>query len=435
MTAIPGAFEIIPTGPLSGSVAPPASKSVTNRLLLLASLADGTSVLRNPLVSNDSAAMRDVVTGLGAAVADVGSPGEAGYAWHVSGTGGRVSAPDAPLDCRLSGTTIRFATAVAALADGEVTLTGEAPLRNRPIGPLVTALRDLGAAVATDHDGYPPVTVGGGLAGGEVAIDVTGSSQYASAVLLAAPYAREAVTVRALGEHAAAYVELTTSAMDVWGALVDPVGDNAWQVRTGGYTACDQTVEYDASAAAHLFGLATATGGRVAVVHASPDTLQPDAVFPDILARFGADVTREGDVVVVTGPDRPVAAGDIDLSDMPDQVTTCAAIAALADGVTTITGVEVARGHETDRLTALATELRKIGAEVEERPDGLVVDGSNATGHATLDTYDDHRLAMSFASVGARLPGVVIDDPGCVAKTYPGFWQALVRLGGEVRPA
>lgn len=433
MTEIPRAFEIVPTGPLTGSVAPPASKSVTNRLLLLATLAGGTSVLRNPLVSDDSAAMRRVVSGLGAAVAEVGQPGEPGYAWRVSGTGGRMSAPPEPLNCGLSGTTIRFATAVAALAEGEVTLTGEAPLRRRPIGPLVTALGALGAPVARDTDGCPPVTVGGGLAGGAVTIDVTGSSQYASAVLLAAPYARDEVLVRAEGDHAAAYVELTVAAMDVWGAVIDLEDDGVWRVTPGGYTACDQTVEYDASAASHLFGLATATGGRVTVVHASPDTLQPDAAFPEVLARFGADVTREGDVIVVEGPDRPRPAGDLDLSDMPDQVTTAAAIAALADGVTTITGVEVARGHETDRLAALATELRKIGAAVEERPDGLVIDGSGSTGGATLDTYDDHRLAMSFAAVGARLPGVVIADPACVGKTYPGFWKALVRLGGEVK--
>lgn len=433
---IPDAYEIVPTGALIGSIVPPASKSVTNRLLVIAALADGTSVLRNPLVSDDSAAMREVVTGLGAAVVEHGQSGQPGHSWQVSGTGGRISAPPLPLDCRLSGTTIRFATAVAALARGPVTLTGDDPLRRRAIGPLLQALSDLGVPTARSSNGFPPVTVGGGLPGGEVTIDVTGSSQYASAVLLAAPYAQRPVTITVAGAHAAAYVELTVAEMDVWGATVDRLDEGRWRVGVEHrYQACDQAVEYDASAAAHLMGLAVATGGQVTILAATPDTIQPDGAFPEVLTRFGAEVVREGDVIVVDGPQRPRPAGEVDLSGMPDQVTTTACLAALADGPTTITGVEVVRGHETDRLAALATELAKLGAQVEERPDGLVVDGSTSRGHAALDTYDDHRLAMSFAAVGARLPGVVVREPGCVAKTYPDFWKALVRLGGQVRPA
>ncbi len=429
---IPSRFEVVPTGPLGGAIAAPTSKSVTNRLLLLAALADGTSVLRHPLVSQDSAAMRDVVQGLGAAVWEVGSLGEPGYAWRIAGTGGRVSPTAQALDCRLSGTTIRFATAVAALSETPVTLTGDAPLRRRPIGPLTRALRELGATVR-DEDGLPPVTVSGGLLGGEVLVDVSGSSQFASAVLLAAPYAARDVQLSITGAHAAAYIDLTVSAMDAWGARVEQSGEGAWSVTAGaGYTARDLEVEYDASAAAHLYGLAVATGGFVTVVNVT-DTIQPDAEILTVLARFGATVAAEGDHVTVTGPDRPAPVGQVDLSRMPDQVTTVACLAALADGETVITGAEVVRGHETDRLTALATELRKLGAGVEERPDGLVVDGSTTTGDAVLETYHDHRLAMSFAAIGARLPGVVIDDPGCVAKTFPDFWKALVRLGGEVR--
>ncbi|WP_370324975.1 3-phosphoshikimate 1-carboxyvinyltransferase [Euzebya sp.] len=429
---IPDAFEVVPTGPLRGAVVAPASKSVTNRLLVMAALADGTSVLRRPLISDDSAAMRDLIEGLGAAVRPVGDPDGDAHRWQIAGTGGRISPVPHALDCRLSGTTIRFGTAIGSLADGQVTLTGEAPLRRRPIGPLTEALRTLGAT-AVDADGFPPVTVGGGLDGGEVLIDVTGSSQYASAVLMAAPYAAADVQVSATGGHAAAYVELTVAAMDAWGAEVATVGPSAWRVTAGvGYRPCDLTVEYDASAAAHLFALAVASGGTVTVANVT-DTIQPDADVVDVLAAFGATLAAEGDHVTVTGPDRPVPAGVVDLSRMPDQVTTVAALAALAEGPTTITGVAVARGHETDRIAALATELRKVGADVEERPDGLVVDGTGATGHAVLDTYHDHRLAMAFAAIGTRLPGVVVDQPGCVAKTFPDFWKALVRVGGEVR--
>lgn len=440
MTALPAAFRVVPTGPLSGSIAAPASKSVTNRLLLIAALADGTSHLHHPLVSDDAEAMASVCIGLGAAI----WPADARHAapgLHVAGTGGRVSDGDRPLDCRLSGTTMRFGLAAAALSAHGVTLTGAAPLLRRPLGPLADALRTLGASVR-DSDGFPPVTAGGGLRGGQVDIDVTGSSQYASAVLMAAPYAERDVTVRATGEHAAAYVELTVDTMDEWGATVDRLGPGAWQVTAGrGYTARDVTVEYDASAAAHLMALGVATGGSVTIPNAAEETLQPDAALPDVLARFGASIARQGgERLTVTGPDRPQAPGRLDLSSMPDQVTTVACLAALAEGETVISGVEVVRGHETDRLAALAGELVKVGAAVEERPDGLVIDGSRASGGvdadhpAVLNTHDDHRLAMAFASVAARLPHVVIDDPGCVAKTYPDFWKAFVRLGGEVHP-
>ncbi len=429
---IPAQFEVVPTGPISGAIAAPTSKSVTNRLLLLAALADGTSVLRTPLVSDDSAAMRDVVEGLGAAVWEVGTPGEPGHSWRIAGTGGSISPSAAALDCRLSGTTIRFATAVACLSPTPVTLTGAPPLRRRPIGTLSRALRDLGATVE-DYGGMPPVTVSGGLDGGEVLIDVTGSSQFASAVLLAAPYAANDVSLSVAGTHATAFIEMTVAAMDAWGAEVTSNGAESWTVRAGaGYTGRDMTVEYDASAAAHLYGLAVATGGFVTVVNIT-ETIQPDAAILDVLARFGAIVAQEGEHITVTGPDRPVAPGQVDLAQMPDQVTTVACLAALADGETTITGAQVVRGHETDRLSALATELRKLGTQVEERPDGLIIDGSTTVGNGSLDTYHDHRLAMSFASIGARLPGVVINDPGCVAKTFPDFWKALVRLGGEVR--
>ncbi|CAN5287088.1 3-phosphoshikimate 1-carboxyvinyltransferase [soil metagenome] len=425
------AVAIIPSGPLTGEVVAPASKSVTNRLLLLAALAEGTSVLRTPLVSDDSAAMRDVIEGLGAVVEEVGEPGRPGHAWRITGTAGHLTVPGSPLQCRLSGTTMRFAAAVAALAGDRVTLTGDAPLLQRPIGALTDALRALGAD-ASDHDGLPPVTVGGGLAGGDVTVDARASSQFASAVLLAAPYARSDVRLTAHGAHAAAYIDLTVQAMDAWGGRVVADGPSTWVVTSGtGYRARELVVEYDASAAAHLFGLATATGGRVGVVNAT-DTIQPDAGILEVLARFGAAVDRDGDGISVTGPERLHAPGTIDLSAMPDQVTTIAALAALVDGVTTIVGTEVVRGHETDRLAALATELSKLGTQVQERPDGLVIDGRTTTGGAALDTHHDHRLAMSFAAIGARVPGVVVNDPGCVAKTYPDFWTVMAGLGAEL---
>ncbi len=425
------AFELEPAGPVRARLAAPPSKSVTNRMLVCAALADGTSLLRGPLSSDDSAAMRMALGELGAGVEDAApaAEGSGEVAWRVRGTGGRLASPGAPLDARSSGTTMRFLTALATLAAAPVTVTGRPGLLARPIGALVAALRQLGARL-DDHGGFPPVAAaGGGLAGGRATVDASASSQFASAVLLAAPYARGAVTVRAHGLGAPAYVELTAQVMRDFGATVERLGEAGWRVEAGRpYRALQAEVEYDASAAAHLFALAAATGGTVTVSNAPPGSLQPDARLPELLAAMGATVTRQGASLTVRGPERlrPV---DADLGHMPDQVTTVAALAALAPGRSRLRNVAIARGHETDRLAALAGELAKLGVEVEELPDGLVVHGGEPRGPALIDPHDDHRLAMAFAAVAARVPGVAIADPGCVAKTYPGFWADLARAG------
>jgi 3-phosphoshikimate 1-carboxyvinyltransferase len=448
------ALELEPAGPVVARLRAPSSKSVTNRMLVCAALADGTSLLRRPLESDDSAAMRAALARLGAEVEEVGwdpaaggalggeggAPGDAGAAgaagaaagaaaWRVAGTGGRLSRPEGALDARESGTTMRFLAAVATLAPGRVVLSGRPGLLARPVGPLLEALRRLGAEIE-DRDGFPPVTAaGGGLDGGDAVVDASASSQFASAVLLAAPFARRTVTLRAEGLAAPDYVELTAQVMRRFGAEVERLGRSAWRVEAGvRYRATDAEVEHDASAAAHLFALAAATGGSVTVTNAEAGSLQPDAGLPALLEAMGATVHRDGPALTVTGPEalRPV---DADLGAMPDQVTTVAALAALAAGRSRLRGVAVARGHETDRLHALATELAGLGVGVEELPDGLVIDGGGARGPATIHTRGDHRLAMAFAAVAARVPGVRIDDPACVAKTYPGFWDDLAGAG------
>jgi 3-phosphoshikimate 1-carboxyvinyltransferase len=417
------AVEVLPGGPVRARFRAPGSKSVTNRLLVIAALAPGESVLENPLDSDDSQAMRRIVTGLGAVVL-VEDGG-----WRVCGTGGALRVPAEPLDAGLSGTTMRFGTALAALAPGPVTLTGLPPLLRRPIGPLTSALRALGVH-ADDQDGYPPVVLDGeGIEGGQVRVDVTASSQFASALLLVAPYARRDVTVVAEGRSAAAYVELTAAAAGEWGAEIEALPGPAWRVTAGrGYRPRTVAVAADTSSAAHLYALAAATGGAVTVENAGTGGGQPDAALPEVLAMMGAAVTRQGDAVTVHGPGtlRPV---DVDLGAMPDQVTTVAALAALAPGTSRIGGVGVARTHETDRLAALAAELGRLGVDVEQQPDGLTVHGGTAHGPARLATHDDHRLAMAFASVAARVPGVVVEDAGCVAKTYPAFWADLEAAG------
>jgi 3-phosphoshikimate 1-carboxyvinyltransferase len=444
---LPAALELLPAGPVGLRLAAPPSKSVTNRALLCAALAEGTSRLHAAAAGDDAEAMATALAALGASVeaAPEGSSGGSGPAaasagtapasgaagWTVGGTGGRLATPAAALDARLSGTTMRFLTAAASLTPGGATITGQAPLLKRPVGPLVAALRALGAEV-TDHGGLPPVTAaGGGLEGGQATVDAAGSSQFASAVLLVAPYARRSVRLSAVRLGAPAYVELTAALLRRFGATVEAAGPAAWRVEAGRpYLAADLQIEYDASAAAHLFALAAATGGWVTVTNAAPDTLQPDAGLPALLEAMGAAVTRDGPALTVRGPEHldPV---DADLAAMPDQVTTVAALAALATGTSRIRGVAVARGHETDRLAALAAELGQLGVAVRELPDGLVVHGAGPDGlrPARLATYGDHRMAMAMAAVAARVPGLVVEDPGCVAKTYPRFWPDLAAAG------
>jgi 3-phosphoshikimate 1-carboxyvinyltransferase len=404
---------------IRGEVAAPASKSVTNRLLVIAALAEGPSTLRGPLVSDDTEAMADLVTALGASVTQDGD------AWHVDGTGGQLAAPATPIDARLSGTTMRFGMALAALASRPVELTGAPGLLARPVRALTETLGTLGAT-ASDTGGYPPVRVGGGLDGGDVVVDAGRSTQFASAILLVAPYARRPVRVEIVGAGAPGYIELTAALMRDWGADVD-LGHIS-HVNPSRYQSRDVTVEYDASAAAHLLALGVATGGTVTVTNASPDTLQPDAGIVDVFAEMGATVNRDGHRVSVTGPGAPLPV-DVDLARMPDQLPTVAALAALAPGRSRITGVAVTRGHETDRIAAVAKELGKLGISVEERPDGLVVHGGRPQGSAEIDPHGDHRMAMAFAAIAAQVPGVRIGDPGCVAKTYPAFWEDAAMLG------
>jgi 3-phosphoshikimate 1-carboxyvinyltransferase len=438
----PAALELRPAGPVWLRLAAPASKSITNRALVCAALAEGTSRLHGAQPSDDAEAMGAALADLGATIdpapdpagtASHPAPGPAGFhGWTVLGSGGRLTSPDRPLDARLSGTTMRFLAAVATLTPGGATVTGQPPLLRRPVGPLVAALRALGADVTDAGDGLPPVTAaGGGLAGGQATVDAGASSQFASAVLLVAPYARGSVLLRAERLGAGSYVELTAALMRDFGAAVEPVGPAAWRVEAGRpYRAADLRVEYDASAAAHLFALAAATGGSVTVTNTTPGTLQPDAALPALLEAMGATVTRDGAAVTVRGPEAldPV---DADLAAMPDQVTTVAALAALARGTSRIRGAAVSRGHETDRLAALAAELAKLGVAVRELAGGLVVRGAGPEGlrPARLATHGDHRMAMALAAVAARVPGVVLEDPGCVAKTYPGFWRDLAAAG------
>jgi 3-phosphoshikimate 1-carboxyvinyltransferase len=423
------ALEIVPHAPFSGSFVVPSSKSYTLRALLLAALSSGVSRLRRPLQSDDTSYMRTALAAFGVEMS------EAGDDLIVHGVGAALKAPAEPVSCGLSGTSIRLLTAVAALAEGETILTGAPPLLRRPLAPLVRALEQLGVEVRyLGEAGYPPLAIRGPLRGGAVTIDASASSQFVSALLLAAPYAKQDVTMRVTGLAARPYVEMTRAAMADFSVVATPEGDAGYSIAAGQtYYARDYAVEYDASSAAHLLALAATTGGSVTIENAAPATLQADAHFTDYLAAMGCAVDRDGELLTVRGCAslQPI---ERDLSSTPDMTTPLSVVCAYADGESHLQNIELVRGHETDRLAATTAELRKLGVEVTEDRDGLRIKGGVRHG-GRIATYHDHRMAMSFAAAGSATPGIIVEDPGCVAKTFPTFWDELANRGVELRPA
>jgi 3-phosphoshikimate 1-carboxyvinyltransferase len=414
--------------PLDATVTVPGSKSLTNRALVCAALASGTSMVEGALVADDTEAMMEALSRLGAGISEPASDRLA-----VTGTGGDLRAGPMDLDLRLSGTTSRFLLPLVALGSGRYRLDGRPPLRGRPMGPLLAGVEALGARVEPHgRAGHLPATVvaPGHLVGGQVDIPGDGSSQYASGLLLAAPYCRHGMRVRVTTALVGRpFVEMTVAVMAVFGVAVG-VEDSVFTVPAGRYRGTEYRVEPDASAASYLLAAAAICGGRVTVEGLGTDTLQGDARFADLLAAMGAGVERTATGTTVIGPAHLRGLGDVDLSAMPDMAQTLAAVAVFADGPTRVRGVGFIRGHETDRIAATVRELRRCGIGAREAPDGFVVH-PGLPQPARVTTYDDHRMAMSFALLGLRVPGIEIERPDCVAKTFPGYWDTLEML----RPA
>ncbi len=424
-----GAVEVVPNGPLSGSCRSPSSKSLTNRLLLIAALAEGTSHLAEVLSSDDTAVMIAALRRLGCGVVDLGSG-----AVELQGVNGNLSVPDGVIDAGLSGTTLRWLAAAALLVRGTVVLDGAPPLRRRPMAALIRSLEALGARIETDG-GHPPLRItSGGLRGGRVRVDAEASSQFVTSLLLVGPYGDSDLEIEVDNLGAEGYVSLTLEAMTRWGAKVGRSTRGDYEVAAlHRYKARDEEVEYDASAACHLFALAMATGGSVTVLNAV-ETRQPDAGITAVFGEMGGILAlAKGGGVTVTRP-AELSGVDVDVAAMPDQVPTLAALGALAHGTTRLSNVSIARGHETDRVAAIARELRKLGASVEEERDTLIVHGGRPLVGTVVDTYDDHRMAMALSSVAAVVPGVVIKEPGCVRKTYPSYWRDAAALGMRLLP-
>lgn len=436
MSDVPDPLPVTPIGPFDAEVRVPGSKSLTNRALAVAALADGRSELHGALVADDRTVMVEGLRALGVRI----DGGHADTALIVHGTGGRVPAREADLDLRLSGTAIRFLAAIAALGEGRYRLDGTARMRERPIGDLLEALRALGAEARDElGSGCPPIVVHAhGLDGGTVRVAGGRSSQFLSALLMVAPAARAPVRIEVDGELLSKpFADMTVAVMHAFGVSIERDGYRAFEVAPARYQPRVYPVEADAMAAGYFWAAAAVTGGRVRTPGVGRDSVQGDRRLADVLATMGCTVRWAADAVEVEGPAAGrLRGGTFDLNDMPDQAQTLAVVGLFADEPVRIENVWNLRIKETDRLNALARELARLGADVVEGEDAIevrpLVPGSIRLPVA-IDTYGDHRMAMAFAVAGLRLPGVALRDPGCVAKTYPGFfqdWAALAPRGG-----
>jgi 3-phosphoshikimate 1-carboxyvinyltransferase len=421
------AIEIRPCGPIRAAVRPPGSKSITNRALVCAALAKGESLLRGALESEDTQVMVDALRQLGIAI-ETDWPQTT---LRVTGCDGRLPATAAGLYVANSGTTVRFLAATVALGKGEYRLDGTPRMRERPIQDLLQALTQLGVRAASENGtGCPPVVIrASGLAGGQATVRGDVSSQFLSGLLLAAPYARQPVELTVEGELVSKpYIRMTLAVMDSFGVRVAEHELRRFEIPNRGYTCREYAIEPDASAASYFFAAAAITGGEITVQGLSRHSLQGDVAFVDCLQQMGCRVQHGDDNITVLGG--PLTGIEVDMNAISDTVQTLAAVALFASGPTIIHGVAHIRHKETDRIAALAAELRKLGAEVDEYPDGLKIH-PRPLRPAEIATYHDHRMAMSLALVGLRSPGVVILDPGCTAKTYPRFFEDLSSVSGQ----
>lgn len=421
--------------PLAARLSLPGSKSLTNRELVLAALADGPSVLRHPLHSRDSALMIDALRSLGARIDEILGDGVAGGDLRI--TPGELVGSTS-IDAGLAGTVMRFIPPVAGLALGPVVIDGDPRARARPMRAVIEALRGLGVDVSDDGRGALPFTVHGTgrIEGGEIEIDASASSQFVSGLLLAAPRFEQGLTLRHRGARvpSAPHIEMTVAVLAERGVAVDSPEPGVWVVAPTPIRGRETLIEPDLSNAAPFLAAALIVGGTVGIRHWPEESTQVGARLGDLLARFGAKVGRDGDALVVDGGrgvirGGPLPANDLDLSEAGELAPTFAALAALADAPSTISGIAHLRGHETDRLAALAAVFADLGGDVTELPDGLRVT-PRPLHSGPWRVFDDHRMATTGALVGLAVPGVAVDDIEATAKTLPEFPDLWARMLG-----
>ncbi len=425
------ARPIVPLqNPIAASVEVVGSKSYTNRALILAALSRGESVLTGALFSDDTRYMAASLSALGVAV----SADEPRATFTVSGADGHVSVASAQCFVGNAGTAARFLPVLMALGRGVYELDGIERMRQRPIAPLLRALSSLGVRVESlgEPDCIPLRVHGGSLKGGHVRVPGNISSQYISGLMMGAPCMEAGLIIDMEGELVSRpYLEMTAQAMRDFGARVEREGERRFVIPGGqGYQGRAYRVEPDASAASYFFAAAAICGGYARVPGLGTRSLQGDRGLAHILGRMGCRVVEGEDFTEVHGPaDGKLQGIEVDMGDLSDVAQTLAVVAPFAEGPTRVTGIGFIRKKETDRVGAVVTELERLGVRAEEEPDGFVIH-PGLVRPGSVKTYDDHRMAMSFALLGLRVPGIVIEDPGCVSKTFPTYFDVLETLRG-----
>jgi len=417
-------IDIPCSGPIEGTIRIPGSKSISNRAILVAALAEGTSRIDGMLESDDTFYMTEVWKKLG-----VSCTKEEGLLL-VQGCSGKIPACEQELYIENAGTAARFLTAALTLGQGSYILTGNERMQQRPILDLIQALQSLGCEVKDlKGTGCPPVEVlAKGLSGGEVLIPGDKSSQYISAIMLAAPYAQKETIIRVQGHLVSrTYVEMTRQLMADFGVTCEWVDEQTLRIPAAQcYQAQEFSIEGDASSASYFLGMAAVTQGKIKIKGIPRQSTQGDFGLVEILEQMGCKVTWQEDGVILEG--RPLKGVTVDMNTMSDVAPTLAVIALFAEGKTTINHVGNMRIKECDRIDAVTTELKKLGAQVEQWDDGLSIQGQGDFHGAEMETYDDHRMAMSLALAGLKIPGVRILEPNCVSKTFPDFFDRFLPL-------
>ncbi len=425
-------IAIEPLGIVDAAVRVPGSKSYTQRAMVIAALAEGESVLQDPLLSEDTLLLAQALRLLGAEVRTEDAQ------MTVRGTGGRIAAPQRAIDLGNNGTAMRLLAGMASLGEGPIVLTGGQRLCERPMKPLLEALAAQGIGIETDQDrGYPPMTIRGGrLAGGKIVLRDIGSSQYVSSLLIAAPFAVCDTAIVLEGRiPSRPYIALTLETMGAFGAAVAHDGEGRYLVGSGQrYRGRGYRIEGDVSSASYFFLAASLLKGRIRVENIDPRTRQGDIGFLKILERLGCTVIRGDRCMEVRGGELPAGEMAFDLGEMPDIVPTLAVLCAMRPGRSLIRNVAYLRLKECDRLEALVSELGKTGIAAEAIGEDLAITGGIPRG-ARIRTYDDHRIAMSFAILGLAVPGMEIEGEACVGKSFPDFWKALEGLRGRAVPS
>lgn len=427
---LPDEITITPVvRPIQGRVRVPGSKSITNRAVICAALARGTSQLTGVLDSDDTRTMVNGLKHLGFYIdTDWGN-----QTLSINGSGGVIPESRASIDCQASGTTMRFLTSLVCLGKGHYVLDGTPRMRQRPIGDLLSSLRTLGVEANAESEGnYPPVTIRStGVHNNHVSIQSTTSSQFASGLALAAPCMPKGLSLELTGTLVSTpYLDMTRTIIESFGGTCDLLDDRRWHIPPSGYVSQNYEIEPDASAASYFAAAAAITHGTVTLEGLNRESMQGDIEFCAALEEMGCTVrwsSSNGSCPSVTIQGNDLTGIDIDMNAISDTVMTLAAVALFAKGPTVIRNVAHIRDKETDRISDLTRELQRLGAIVDERPDGLTIHPAPLR-PARIQTYDDHRMAMSLSLVGLRSKGVCITDPACVRKTFPNYWNKLEDL-------